>query len=299
MKNFMGKKINIFIPPKFRRFKLQYDMKKNFNSEWAEKYAEELAYIKKYSKTQFLPYPFIEKYKVLDPVIGFDKKQKLPFVKHNQKRLYFPRNMSVKDIKKAYIGLLLEQDKKSPHRYFDTWEDLCLEESIFVDCGAAEGIISLDIIERVKQVYLIECSEVWLEPLKATFALWKDKVVLIEKSVGNIDSENICKLDTILNEKIGEKIIIKMDIEGAEKQALEGAEKILLRNKENMYLSVCTYHLQEDYKKIKEFLEKMNYIALPSNGYVLWYFTTNLRYPYFRRCLIRASGKNNGAWTSV
>ena len=45
---------------------------------------------------------------------------------------------------------------------------------IAVDAGAAEGIWSLDIIDKIKELYLFECDDDCIEPLRATFAPWKN-----------------------------------------------------------------------------------------------------------------------------
>ena len=82
----------------------------------------------------------------------------------------------------------MEQDHRSPHRYFDHIEEF--KDKVLLDVGAAEGILSLMAIEQVKHVYLFECSEDWIDALNKTFEPWKDKVTIIKKFVSDKDDEN-------------------------------------------------------------------------------------------------------------
>lgn len=287
MINNLKKIIGSCIPPNIKRFKLEYNLSRDYRLHKLDEYSDEINYIINH-KAKFIPYLFTERYTGMERKSGYDTQKGLPFIIHNKKKLYFPRNMKLKKMIKIYNGLCTEQDKESPHKYFDEeLEQVKLGESIFIDCGAAEGIISLDFIERVKKIFIIECSEKWISPLEATFEPWRDKVVILKKYVGNENSNISCRLDTLL-EKETSNIIIKMDIEGYELAALEGAENLLTNKDLKVLLSVCTYHNKDDYEIISKKLEECGFSISPSKGFVLWSFTNILEYPYFRKCLVRA-----------
>ena len=43
------------------------------------------------------------------------------------------------------------------------------ENDVLVDVGCAEALLSLDVIEKLKKVYLVESNKMWLYGVKATF----------------------------------------------------------------------------------------------------------------------------------
>lgn len=131
-----------------------------------------------------------------------DSENYLLFVMHHGKKLYFGRDM-VDYVSSIYKGLLIEQDRRSAHRYVDSYSELA--DKVLLDIGAAEAIFTLDTIEYVKHAFLFECDEKWLEALTATFAPWKDKVTIVRKYVSDVDDENNVSLDTFL--KISQLII--------------------------------------------------------------------------------------------
>ena len=81
----------------------------------------------------------------------------------------------------AYKGLLIEQDRRSAHRYVGSYEEL--RGKTLLDIGAAEAIFTLDTIEYINHAYLFECDEAWVEALNATFTPWKDKITIVRKYV--------------------------------------------------------------------------------------------------------------------
>ena len=88
----------------------------------------------------------------------------------------------------AYRGLLIEQDKRSAHRYVDSYEEL--KGETLLDIGAAEAVFTLDTIDYIDRAYLFECDEAWIEALEATFAPWNDKIMIVRKYVSDVDDDN-------------------------------------------------------------------------------------------------------------
>jgi predicted RNA methylase len=202
---------------------------------------------------------------------------------HEGKRLYFKRGTKLRKVKRYYAALLTEQDLCSPHRY-ETEEFHVSEGDVVVDAGAAEGNFALSVVEKVGKLYLFETDEAWVEALQATFAAWKDKVVIVNKYVADTDSGTCISLDTFFeNQRVD---FIKADIEGAERQLLAGAKNILQRQASTKVV-LCTYHLHDDADVLYKMLNDNGFHTEFSNGYMIFTIDKKLKAPYLRRGLIR------------
>jgi Methyltransferase FkbM domain len=220
----------------------------------------------KYGITSY-PYPYMLEYQKKEIQVELDKEQNLPYVLHQNRRLFFPEFYTEEKVKKDYRALLIEQDIRSAHRYVVNYDDL--KNRTLLDVGAAEGIFSLDTIELTKRVVLFERESYWLKPLNATFAPWKDKVTLVEKYVGNKSEGIFVTLDGFLSDDLRENLFIKMDIEGAERLALEGAAKTLEFGR-NIQLAVCTYHRKNDPEYIAGLLQRHGFSTEFTDGLMYW-----------------------------
>ncbi|MDR3093411.1 MAG: FkbM family methyltransferase [Bacteroidales bacterium] len=214
-------------------------------------------------------------------MVGYDNVEDLPYVDHRGKRLYYPRNTPKGNIEQSYRNLMTEQDVESPHRYVKSYDEL--KSKILLDVGAAEGIFALEVIDLVEKAYLFECNEKWLEPLNASFKPWKEKTEIVRKYVSNSDFDKSVTIDTYMKGKGYDNIHLKMDIEGAEQEALKGSKALLTKGK-SISCSVCTYHKKEDAKAICSFFESLGYTYELSQGY---FFAV----PYLRKgiCRVRKS----------
>ena len=197
----------------------------------------------------------------------------LRYVMHHSKKLFFPKSYTDKAVKKSYRNLLIEQDPDSPHRYIEDYSSL--KGKTLLDIGAAEGIFTLDVIDIIEHAFLFECEQIWIEALNATFAPWKDKVTIVPLYVANKNTEKEVTLDKFISSRDLKNLYIKMDIEGAELTALEGAKETLGR--EDITLSVCTYHRTFDAEEINSFLTSQGYKTSFSKGFL-----------YFRKQLNKA-----------
>lgn len=229
------------------------------------------------------PYENTRKYSKNDIEVIYDISCKMNYVMHNGKRLYFPARFD-KSIKNYYNALRKEQDAQSPHRY-EVDGFIVREGDIIADVGAAEGNWALDNIEKAGRVYLFETDGFWVEALSKTFEPWKEKVTIVNKFVSNKNTKNETTLDEYFKDKRLD--FIKADIEGAEISLLLGAKNVLADNS-NLKLLICTYHRQDDGKRIKEILESSGYYTEYSQKYMLYINDPELEEPYIRRGLIRA-----------
>ena len=118
----------------------------------------------------------------------------------------------------------------------------------------------IDLLEEVKRLKLtpnlITCYA------KGLYSENK-KVSFIQKGIGSSISENgdesieVVNLDSFLNESESNGITyIKLDVEGAELEALKGMRSTILKNKPK--LAVCVYHQMKDFWEIPYFIESLN-----------------------------------------
>ncbi|MDR2361188.1 MAG: FkbM family methyltransferase [Prevotellaceae bacterium] len=243
-----------------------------------------LDYFKNHPFSVF-PYPFTENYNADDIVVHTDNEKKMHYVLRDNKRLYFRNDWDESSVKVAYHMLLIEQDAASPHRY-ETDEFHVCEGDIVVDAGVAEGNFALSVIEKVKKLYLFEVDPAWIAALEATFAPWKEKVVIVNKYVSDHDEGDCITLDTFFgNEEID---FIKADIEGAEPLLVAGAQR-LLSARRPLKIAICTYHRQHDAETLHQMLQEKGFRTAFSNGYMVFPYGKYLTPPYLRRVLIRAT----------
>ena len=264
------------------------------NSDTAiEGFEEECEYLKKKEKLVLYPYPFFDRYDESKVEVWQDADRNLKYVEHSGNRLYFPpRDDSM--IKHEYNQLIMEQDVESPHHYFS--EECNFEEGdIFVDVGAAEGIISLDVLKKAKEIYLLECSDEWVKALEATFEGYSDKVHIIKKYAGRVCDDNTITLDELLKDYVNENIFIKIDAEGMELDILKSGQNVLLNN--NCKLSCATYHTNGQADDLAMLFDNLSYSHRFSDRYMLFFFGKmvldngyyeHIKAPYFRHVLIRA-----------
>lgn len=160
------------------------------------------------------------------------------------------------------------------------------DEETFVDCGGYDGDTVNEFIlqshGRFRKIYIFEPDKKMLPKLKERVAC-SEKCVLIEKGAFNragvigFDNENCGMIidgpdgDTIetvrLDDVIEDEItFLKMDIEGAELEALEGARELIERY--HPKLAVCVYHKREDLIAIPQFIKSLRVkYALYLRGY--------------------------------
>jgi FkbM family methyltransferase len=144
---------------------------------------------------------------------------------------------------------------------------------VFVDCGCYDletTEIFIDKCPDYKKVICFEPDEVNRNVVEDKirnksidrvelypYGVWKEKKVLCFG--GNGSSAQIASaggqhvqvvaIDEVIKEKV---TFIKMDIEGAELDALDGAKKIIARDKPK--LAICVYHKSEDIVSIPQYL---------------------------------------------
>lgn len=231
-------------------------------------------------------YDFKNKYKNLKIDTYYDDEKQLYYVLHKGRKLYFSREYdSPKKVTDYYRGLLIEQDKDSPHCYEN--ESYYVEDGdVVVDCGVAEGNFALDIIDKAAKVYLLEADSRWIEALQATFDGYADKVVIIQTFLSSYIEGSISTIDSLIEEPVN---YIKMDIEGSEWDALLGAKKTISKSNK-LKMSICCYHSDFDQILIENVLDTYGIQHEISQGY-MWFpylYRQTVVSTRLNRALIRA-----------
>jgi hypothetical protein len=241
----------------------------------------------KHNMVSMFPYRFVENYIPEKIIVYYDGDDNSKYVLHYGKKMYFPKNWPDERIKNYYSSLLLEQDINSPHKY-ECGNFGIEKDDVLADIGASEGFFALSVIEKVKQVFLFECDESWIESLKKTFEPWKDKVIIVNKYISDHSNTNSITLDDFYISK-GRVLpnFIKADIEGAELSLLLGSEKIMTFAKD-LRIAICAYHKRHDEIQLHKIFLERNFKTKFAKGYMI--MGDNEADPvYLRKGVIRAT----------
>lgn len=230
-------------------------------------------------------YDFVKKYSKMDVEINYDLNCGLYYVVHNDKKMYMARRFNTKEkVYKYYREISIEQDKNSPHVYLDDEFNIKIGD-VVVDIGVAEGNFALSVIERASKVYLIEPDQEWIEALNYTFHEYRDKIIIINKFISDYTYYNVDTLDDLIDEKVD---FIKMDIEGAEIEAIKGASKLMKRSSK-VKCAICAYHRDNDEFCIKKMIESLGFKCKAVEGYMYYPIDAKQLYisPILRKGVIR------------
>lgn len=250
------------------------------SGKWMLEYEAESKYMIEQGELMTFPYEWVRQYQAKGIKVFHDTKKSMPYVKVKNGNLYFPAKYPDKYIQKYFNTILIEQDFRSPHFYFEP-NNMRLENSVFFDIGGAEGYISLEVIPYVNELVIFECDESWIKALNATFEPWKEKVQIINKLASSRFNQNEMRIDAVKTE--WQKVIIKVDVEGMEKEVLTGAENLLKLRDTEVY--VCTYHKKDDETELSDLLIKCDFILEKSDGVMFYGLGEDAG---FRKGLIRA-----------
>lgn len=230
-------------------------------------------------------YSFVKKYENIHPEIGYDENAELFYVMHKGYRMYMAKRFNtVEEVRTYYKSLCIEQDKDSPHLYLQADFDVG-QGDVVVDIGAAEGIFTLDVIERAEKVYLIETSKEWIEALRYTFKNFQGKVEIINKYICDYTAYNTTTLDDLIHEDVD---FIKMDIEGCEYAAMTGASALIERTP-HIKCALCTYHNDNDEIMLRILAESLGLKVSLTKGYMFYPCSIQQIYimPTLRKGVIR------------
>lgn len=179
-----------------------------------------------------------------------------------------------------------EQTSSSPHLYTKGSHKIS-NGDILIDAGVSQGNFALRYIDICSKVYLFEPVEIWLKPLWYTFKDFDQEVIMFPNFLSDVTKDNSITLDDAIPELRGEKIFLKMDIEGAEPAALRGGKNLLTNNK--VKASACSYHNSNDIVKVKSLFKSYGYRTWASSGYMIFLYDPNIwDMPDFRKGVVYA-----------
>ena len=273
-------------PVRHRRRKVRHEVLRYYkkNPTTDASLLKALDYLKHRPDAVVIPDEFREKYEYRRIELGIDG-EGTPFWEMAEgKRLFFIPDEPDR-VRKAINGLLIEQDIRSPHRFVVPGFDLG-EDDIIADVGCAEGLVSLQYVDKVKKVYLFESDPVWINILWKTFAPWGDKVKIVPKRVSDRDGLDGVRLDTYFKKEGVAPTFVKLDVEGEEPEVLDGMSGLLEAGR-SMKIAVSTYHKQEEHAEIAQYAQKRGFRYETSEGWMLFGLYDMPHPPYFRRGMIR------------
>jgi len=158
-------------------------------------------------------------------------------------------------------------------QYFDKELISDIKDIVFVDGGGYIGDTIPSIIKNFptyKKIYVIEPNHLHINIAKKNFKETQNikfiecglsnKIVQVkeknddkENCRHDYEAENLNTIDNIINEKVD---FIKLDIEGAEQDALNGAKNTI--KEQTPILAICVYHKAEDWYKVPQIVLDIN-----------------------------------------
>lgn len=224
---------------------------------WLQSLAEE-------AQLRTYPMQLIDKYTKAAVNLRYDEACDMFYVIHCGKPLYYPREFSPEQIIERYRIRCMERAPESAHCYLD--ETFRVQEgAIVMDAGAADGSFALEVIDAAERVYMVESEAKWFPAWEQTFAPYREKVLFLHKVLGS-RSNGICGT---IDEIAGNRPIdfLKMDIGGAEVDALHGAERTLCGNTA-MKCVIAAYHAHGTEDRIKQILKTRGFVVSDVKGYL-------------------------------
>lgn len=253
-------------------------------SSWKfQKEIEETLLKKGFKKEQIISYPF--QHTAVLPLKDFSE-QHLAGYKwaYDFFQDKVSKNIVLGRMKTYLCGTVLQQTSNN-EQYFDSGVIELEPEEVFVDGGCLDGETTLRFDQHMKgmsyKVFAFEpdgeqitkCKEN-LKGLKSSVqiiskGLWSASTIqpfisdggqggsLIADLPGSVIVE-VTSLDDIFSpmDESQWPTFIKLDIEGAEKEALLGAEQII--RKKHPKLAICVYHRPQDIYELTQLLENFN-----------------------------------------
>lgn len=185
--------------------------------------------------------------------------------------LYWPKKFNVESL------YLIVGETFDPHdwHYYEHPMTPVGPDDIVLDIGAAEGLFSLSIVNRCKNIFLIEPNPSFNASLHLTFSryLQLGKVKILNYALGSTEgtirltddggssmvSESgiACTMLTVDNlfEKENKIDFFKADVEGFELEILRGARMYIMQHQPK--IAITCYHPGNNYEEIIRFVKEI------------------------------------------
>ena len=257
----------------------------------AGEYREELEFLARFPRNPHCMFPYRRVGESRAIESGIDSKTALPYVVHEGRRFFGPRDMSQEEVANSYRYFTEEEGllgsgglAKSPHAYTDAVFTVEPGE-VVVDIGCSDALFAFHHAEKASRIYLFESWSRWKPALEASFAPYRDKTEILDKFVTDHTAGKNIRLVDAVKGNPDDRYFIKMDIEGGERTVIEASRDFLTGNK--VKLSCCVYHRQDDAETIVEMLKGMGFSTRFSKGYMLP-LVNGIHFPYFRHGVVYA-----------
>lgn len=186
------------------------------------------------------------------------------------------------DYRRTNDRKLIEACYETTHKQYFPGTDILKngEEEVFIDAGGFDGLTTVDFAQwtdnRYKKSIVLEADDEMFNICSEMMRIKKlDRVEVIKKAVysystilafddsdylsgsGTINGAGKKRVESISIDELAERekiTYIKMDIEGAEMDALKGAEKTIERDRPKLAISI--YHKDDDLWEIPYYLMK-------------------------------------------
>jgi len=181
--------------------------------------------------------------------------------------LFWPRKLGIFDLYKAAADCLHEDD----WHHYEVPETRVRPGDVVLDCGAAEGIFALSVLERAGRVAIFEPSPDFAGSLQRTFGNAPNAIV-VPTALGRVEGKaflsggslygfvrmddgipiNITTVDAWAARTNTRVDFIKGDLESYEFEVLKGAQTIIQRDRPKIAFTV--YHPGNNWKEMATFL---------------------------------------------
>ena len=182
--------------------------------------------------------------------------------------LFWPTRLGLFDLYKAATDCLHEED----WHHYEVPETRVRPGDVVLDCGAAEGIFALSVLERAGQVAIFEPSPDFAASLQRTFGNAPNAIV-VPAALGSAEGKaflsgsslygfvrmddgipiNITTVDAWAARTNTRVDFIKGDLESYEFEVLKGARTIIQRDRPKIAFTV--YHPGNNWKEMAAFLQ--------------------------------------------
>jgi FkbM family methyltransferase len=207
-------------------------------------------------------------------------------------RLFWPKSLPLFDLYKVVTECFYEDDS----HFYEVPETRVVPNDVVLDCGAAEGIFTLRVLEGAQRIIAFEPLPLFIKSMQKTFAQHASKVSIMPYALSDVEGnaflsgtslygtvvkdiakDNIpIQITTIdkWSEQSGLRVgFIKGDLESFEYSVLRGGAETIRRDKPKIALTV--YHSGNNWREILNFCRSL----VPEYAYRIKGLSYNQKYP--------------------
>jgi FkbM family methyltransferase len=189
-------------------------------------------------------------------------------------RLFWPRCLPLFDLYKVITECFYEGDS----HFYEAPQTRVAPNDVVLDCGAAEGIFSLRVLERARHIVAFEPLPLFIRSMQKTFAQYASKVSIQPYALSDVEGNAFLSgtslYGTVVKDTAGDNIpiqittidkwseqsglkvdFIKGDLESFEYKVLRGGAETIRRDKPKIAITV--YHSGNEWREMLSFCRSM------------------------------------------